>query len=408
MTIVNVSEAPTTRLDVPGQHHDSSSGNGNGGGGKTKESRKPFPCKVYDMLEDAMDQGFDDIVSWHSSGNGFMVHNKDKFTKDIIPLYFNQTKYKSFQRQLSLYGFERITAGKDKGLRHHAKLLRGNRQLCKEMKPIGYKPRGTLVDKTAAAAKAGGNNVVHQTCGSSSPAPGNTTTMSTLHQQRQGGNTPRSSVPSATVKNQVVVSTTGTIPAVISSSSLNKDATNRAPGGLHEEIRHISPDTTPMKAVTRTAAVEVSSDEYSTSSSGGADDHMGCFEGMSFYLMDQPNPSDPTPPTDVLCCTPFPATPLQHPSNIITNEQLISSLPASVLTTTARIIPAAENDIPTLPPAVVTQGAQQLKKAWEIGFAVAMTMESSSSQESDDSPPPPLLDAAAWNLIDIPSPGKVM
>ena len=110
---------------------------------KTKESRKPFPCKVYDMLEDAAEQGFDDVVSWNSSGNGFMVHNKDKFTKEIIPLYFNQTKYKSFQRQLSLYGFERITSGKDKGLRHHEKLQRGNRQLCREMKPIGYKPRGT-------------------------------------------------------------------------------------------------------------------------------------------------------------------------------------------------------------------------------------------------------------------------
>ena len=32
-----------------------------------------------------------------------------------MPLYFNQTKYSSFQRQLHIYNFQRITAGKDKG-----------------------------------------------------------------------------------------------------------------------------------------------------------------------------------------------------------------------------------------------------------------------------------------------------
>jgi hypothetical protein len=70
-----------------------------------KELRQPFPVKVYEMLEDAdrPEKNFSHIVSWNPIGNGFKVHNKDCFTKEIVPHYFNLTKYKSFQRQVSSY-----------------------------------------------------------------------------------------------------------------------------------------------------------------------------------------------------------------------------------------------------------------------------------------------------------------
>ena len=66
-----------------------------------RELRQPFPVKVYEMLENAEKKHFSHIVSWNESGNGFMVHDKDHFTKEIVPHYFNLTKYKSFQRQVS-------------------------------------------------------------------------------------------------------------------------------------------------------------------------------------------------------------------------------------------------------------------------------------------------------------------
>lgn len=65
-----------------------------------------------------------------------MVHDTAAFLKHVIPQYFNQTKYKSFQRQLSLYGFTRVATGRRKGLCLHEKLLRGQRGLCRSMKPI--------------------------------------------------------------------------------------------------------------------------------------------------------------------------------------------------------------------------------------------------------------------------------
>ena len=65
-----------------------------------KEMRQPFPVKVYEMLENAESKQFSHIVSWNTDGTGFMVHDKEYFTKEIVPHYFNLTKYKSFQRQV--------------------------------------------------------------------------------------------------------------------------------------------------------------------------------------------------------------------------------------------------------------------------------------------------------------------
>eukprot|EP00534_Pseudo-nitzschia_fraudulenta_P001862 CAMPEP_0201129996 /NCGR_PEP_ID=MMETSP0850-20130426/38526_1 /ASSEMBLY_ACC=CAM_ASM_000622 /TAXON_ID=183588 /ORGANISM="Pseudo-nitzschia fraudulenta, Strain WWA7" /LENGTH=492 /DNA_ID=CAMNT_0047399621 /DNA_START=222 /DNA_END=1700 /DNA_ORIENTATION=+ len=106
-----------------------------------RELRQPFPVKVYEMLEHAEAKQFSHIVSWNENGSGFMVHDKDHFTKEIVPHYFNLTKYKSFQRQLSLYGFQRVTGGCKKGLRYHEKLRKGELELVRQMKPVGYKPR---------------------------------------------------------------------------------------------------------------------------------------------------------------------------------------------------------------------------------------------------------------------------
>ena len=42
----------------------------------------------------------------------FMVHNLKEFVASMLPLWFRQSKFASFQRQLNLYGFQRITQGK--------------------------------------------------------------------------------------------------------------------------------------------------------------------------------------------------------------------------------------------------------------------------------------------------------
>ena len=79
-----------------------------------KQSPIPFPWKLHEMLDDAALK-FDTIVSWIPGQNGFRVHDVNSFVKNIMPLYFNQSKYKSFQRQLNMWGFERILSGEFRG-----------------------------------------------------------------------------------------------------------------------------------------------------------------------------------------------------------------------------------------------------------------------------------------------------
>lgn len=116
-----------------------------------------FPFRLYEMLDDAEEQGFDHIVSWimvpsknnknnsKSSKNTktqtrtaedtyFKVHDRTKFTEELLPKYFpKQTKYRSFLRQLNLYSFNHI---KDRkcltlfGCYFHPHLIRYQKEKC--------------------------------------------------------------------------------------------------------------------------------------------------------------------------------------------------------------------------------------------------------------------------------------
>ncbi|KAL3910700.1 MAG: hypothetical protein SGARI_001994 [Bacillariaceae sp.] len=60
---------------------------------------------MYDLLEDAAEQAFDDVISWTCNGTAFKIHNRHAFEKKIMPTYFpNMNSYKSFRRQLNFYG----------------------------------------------------------------------------------------------------------------------------------------------------------------------------------------------------------------------------------------------------------------------------------------------------------------
>ena len=58
-------------------------------------------------------------------------------------MWFSQTKFASFQRQLNLYGFRRLTTGKDKGAYFHEHFLRGDRNRIQQMSR--QKIKGTKV-----------------------------------------------------------------------------------------------------------------------------------------------------------------------------------------------------------------------------------------------------------------------
>jgi hypothetical protein len=94
-----------------------------------------FPWKLHAMLETAESDGFTSVVSWLPDNRSFKVHDTQTFVSLISSRYFEQTKYKSFQRQLNLWGFERHISGPSKkGGYTHPCLVRGKPSLCSRMK----------------------------------------------------------------------------------------------------------------------------------------------------------------------------------------------------------------------------------------------------------------------------------
>jgi len=92
-----------------------------------------FPWKLHQMLVQTELEGHQSIVSWLPNGKAFKVHRKTEFANKILPVYFKTNKYKSFQRNLNLWGFEAVTTGPNKGATFHQCFVRGLPALCRHM-----------------------------------------------------------------------------------------------------------------------------------------------------------------------------------------------------------------------------------------------------------------------------------
>jgi len=97
-----------------------------------------FPHKLMEVLSDKAN---DHIITWLPHGKAFVIYQKEKFTRDILPRYFKETKYTSFTRKLNRWGFERIKKGPEIGAYYHKFFLRENPELCTKMTCVGSKAR---------------------------------------------------------------------------------------------------------------------------------------------------------------------------------------------------------------------------------------------------------------------------
>lgn len=72
--------------------------------------RGQFPAKLYALLElsDLSPGGKARLgVGWLPTGRAFRVSDASAFMEKAAPLFFRQTKFRSFCRQLNLWGFRR-------------------------------------------------------------------------------------------------------------------------------------------------------------------------------------------------------------------------------------------------------------------------------------------------------------
>ena len=131
-------------------HPEISPSAGAAGDGNTGRVYKPlsaqqhsFPLRLQRMLDKLEAEGKGDIVSWLPHGRAFMVHDPERFVEELMPVYFNQTKYSSFQRQLHMYNFSRITTGRDKGAYWNCHFQRGKPSLTVHMPRTRVNGKGT-------------------------------------------------------------------------------------------------------------------------------------------------------------------------------------------------------------------------------------------------------------------------
>ena len=91
-----------------------------------------FPKKLYDLVS----TGNENVVRWEEHGKAFRIIDSEKFAEEVLPLYFRHSKLTSFQRQLNLYGFRRITKGEDQGSYYHPKFQKGKPNSVSEIRRL--------------------------------------------------------------------------------------------------------------------------------------------------------------------------------------------------------------------------------------------------------------------------------
>ena len=71
-------------------------------------SNSHFPYKLHAMLQYAANSEYSSAVSWVDEGRAFAIRDKKVLMENVAPLFFKQSQFRSFSRQLNLWGFKRF------------------------------------------------------------------------------------------------------------------------------------------------------------------------------------------------------------------------------------------------------------------------------------------------------------
>jgi len=115
--------------------------NGTGGSSSSFDSTvASFPLQLQRMLDKLESDRNASSISWLSHGRAFIIHDPDGFATKIMPLYFHQSNFAYFQRQLQLYRFQQFTSGPDTGAYFHSNFQRGMPQMCARVARLPRNP----------------------------------------------------------------------------------------------------------------------------------------------------------------------------------------------------------------------------------------------------------------------------
>jgi hypothetical protein len=103
-----------------------------------------FPAKMHAILANPE---LHNIVAWDDHGRSFRILKPKKFECDILPKFFEHSKFSSFIRQANGWGFRRLLSGPNRNSYYQEYFLRSMPWLCKKMRrpKVGEK-KGISVD----------------------------------------------------------------------------------------------------------------------------------------------------------------------------------------------------------------------------------------------------------------------
>ncbi|XP_059394957.1 heat shock factor protein [Carassius carassius] len=64
-----------------------------------------FVSKLWTLVEAP---STNDLICWSQDGCSFLVQDEQRFSKEVLPLYFKHSNMTSFVRQLNMYGFHKV------------------------------------------------------------------------------------------------------------------------------------------------------------------------------------------------------------------------------------------------------------------------------------------------------------
>ncbi|XP_067290348.1 heat shock factor protein isoform X2 [Pseudorasbora parva] len=72
---------------------------------KHSTSVPAFVSKLWALVEA---QSTDELICWSQDGCHFLVQDEQRFSREVLPLYFKHSNMTSFVRQLNMYGFHKV------------------------------------------------------------------------------------------------------------------------------------------------------------------------------------------------------------------------------------------------------------------------------------------------------------
>jgi len=228
---------------------------------KQKKKRTPvFPQRLYDMLEDADEEGYSHLLGWSPDGMSFRMFydaknkSNNKCFVEVLKRKFNQTQFKSFLRQLQLYGFERQCKGSRKGECKHPLFQRGQQQLFqnKSIEEFQEATQTALTDRITANCRT------LLLCPSLFPLrvpsvlPSVTLSSSAKEEEQDSFPLPSSTLSSSSLLNHCLAPHYNYAPSTSTSISTNVDTTNSyctdgATTSITSKFNYLAMSTIPTK-----------------------------------------------------------------------------------------------------------------------------------------------------------------